>query len=467
VKQHQYLALLIALLPAMAAAQIEQDEYGLTKAEHTISLFSEAQKPVLKLAQPSILSTQSNEWQIVSTEMIRVCEHWDGEIPRNVQPDINALPQHPQLSITTDTADIAAAEDRRHCLVWAEYPRYTYGTAHFYTSPDNVLNKPVILVQPYKVSLDNNGYSKEQFYADVNATGLVDSLRNAGYDIVLYRYQQQDAGIAFNAKGVQQLLQQLQSQSSVTSSAVIGLSIGGVVARFALAEQERQAGLHKVATYISFDAPHLGANFPRAILDNTSRLLSKVDSSLCGLVSACRDARRQLEAVLTKLNTKTFKEIIIDNPAGNTDRQQLLTALNNVGHVRSIPTLALTNGSEVTSQGAAQSIKTTDFKLFRAWYNGGSENFTVMTNPALDNTPGGYADFYQMFSNLIAHQPHPITTYLAIGQQHSFVSTQSALAGSAANFSEVLTYPQINEMHMRLTYDKARKIRQWLDTYQF
>lgn len=112
-------------------------------------------------------------------------------------------------------------------------------------------------------------------------------------------------------------------------------------------------------------------------------------------------------------------------------------------------------------------MKTTDFQLYRAWYNGGSEYFIVMTNPALENTPGGYAKFYQMFSDLIAHQPHPITTYITIGQQHSCVSTQSVLAGSAANFGEVLTYPASNEMRIQLTYDKARKIRQWLDSYQY
>lgn len=439
-----------------ANAQGLQDEYGLTlDSNHVIGSqpATVAQPPLMSpLSRTSARSSSSN-WYIQSKETIRYCEWWDGEIPRIAPID--------------SSIQIEARRPGRHCKLWTEYPKYTYGTAHVYKGNDNVLDKPVVVVQPYHVSIDSSGYTQQNFYNDVNSGGLMSSLRNAGYDVILYRYHNQNGGIAYNAKGIQLLLEKINSYSSVTSSSFVGLSMGGVVARYALTELEDQGKLDKVSTYISYDAPHLGANFPRTIIDNTKHLLSKVDSRLCGLSGKCREARRELQAILKKLDTKTFRELIINSPSGSSDRYALLSKLRSLGHLNTIPTLAITNGAKSKTQGASSRKLTTHFKLHRKWYNGGSKYYKIYTNPSLDNTAGGYADFYLVFSNLIASQAHPITPYVTVGQKHSFVSTNSALAGNESNFTEVASYPSNNEAHMTLTYSKARKIRQWLDANQY
>lgn len=459
---------------SVAAQDINTDEYGLTvDASHAISMFSQQDKARVSkkvysdyVSNAQYSASTSITWPVESLEMTRVCEWWDGQLPNQVIDPVHASSLKTAEPATADhqSADVTV---QRVCRLWTEYPTHYYGTGHVYMSYDNKLDKPVVIVQPYYVDIEDSGYDQHQFYNDVNQGGLIASLRSAGYDVVLYRYQLQDAGIEFNAQGIKRLVNIINAKPGVTSTSFIGLSMGGVVTRFALKELERTTGLNKVATFVSFDAPHLGANFPRSVIDNTSRLLSKVDSSLCGLNSSCRAARRQLEAIMTKLNTKTFRELIINTPSGASDRNALLNKLSSLGHVNTIPTLALTNGSKSSTQGAAFRTLTTHFKLYRAWYNGGSEYFEVYTNPASDNTPGGYTNFYKVFSDLIANQSHPITPYVTIGQQHSFVSTASALAGSENNFSDVATYPSTNEAHMTLTYDKARKIREWLDTYQY
>ena len=437
------------------AQQTLTDEYGLLiDSSHIISMFSDDST---ESAISSALSSIGNTWSINSTEMLRTCEWWEGDEP------LGTIGSKINQSSSIDNAEAI----QRTCLQWSEYPKYYYGTAHIYLSNDGQLDKPVVVVQPYNVNLEDSGYSEQQFYSDINQGGLATSLRSAGYDVILYRYKQQDRGVEFNADGVKRLLDVINDKPGISSTSLVGLSMGGVVTRFALRELEKTGSLNKVATFVSFDAPHLGSNFPRSILDNTNRLLSKIDTSLCGLKGACRDARRKLEAIISKLNTKTFNELIINTPSGSSDRTALLSKLASLGHVQTIPSLALTNGAQSSTQGAPNSILTSHFKLYRAWYNGGSEYFKVYTTPSVDNVSGGYADFYQVFSDLIAGQEHPITPYVTIGQRHSFVSTLSALAGSENYWTEVAAYPSNNEEHMTLTYAKARKIREWLDTYQY
>ena len=49
---------------------------------------------------------------------------------------------------------------------------------------------------------------------------------------------------------------------STTPNVVLGQSMGGVIARYALKDMENKGLPHDPRTYISHDAPHLGANVP-------------------------------------------------------------------------------------------------------------------------------------------------------------------------------------------------------------
>ncbi|WP_054016019.1 esterase/lipase family protein [Pseudoalteromonas sp. R3] len=472
---------ILAFSAHTALAQSQQvDEYGLViDASHTISLFGSEHsnnkttaerlvtpfKPGVAQNLATTSSSYGNTWYVQSLETYRVCEWWDGEDPRGVDlPE--TMGNETQALNTQPAAEEFVVAPQRTCRLWTEYPRHFYGTADVYMGNDNVLDKPVVVVQPYHVDVEGSAYTKQAFYDDVNQGGLMSSLRRQGYDVILYRYRNQDNGIEFNADGVKRLLDIINAKPGISSTSFVGLSMGGVVTRFALREIEKTGSLNKVATFISFDAPHYGANFPRSILDNTNRLLDKVDVVACGEIPKCSSARKKLRAIKDRLETKTFKELIINTPSGSSDRSALLSKLASLGHVQTVPTLAITNGAQSRTQGAPSSKMTSHFKLHRPWYLGGSKYFKVYTQPSVDNVAGGYADFYQVFSDLIEDQPHPITSYVTLGQQHSFVSTHSALAGSANNWDEVAAYPSYNEQHMTLTYTKARKILDWLNRYQ-
>ncbi|MBY6225369.1 lipase family alpha/beta hydrolase [Ferrimonas balearica] len=358
--------------------------------------------------------------------------------------------------------------NRRECVEWIDFPKHQYGTASIYLGSDRVLDKPIILVQPYIISLDDSVYTESTFYNQTNPGGFLDRLRVSGYDIILYRYRDIDNGVIYNADGLKVLVERLQRTDSVSSMSVVGLSMGGVVARYALADIERNSSLEKVATYISYDAPHLGANFPKQITNSLARFYDKVDTWICGEVDSCREARRNIQAILNKQSTKTFTQLIIDGRYNRFNHLTLMNQLNQIGHVNSIPTLAITNGAETRKQGYPETKLTTRFKYHREWFQGGSVWFNVYTNPDVDNEPGGYANFYQFYSNeIMESESSRVTVYVNAGQKHSFVSTQSAIAGSENNFTSILTYPTANEPHMHFNYEKLRAIREWLETYQY
>lgn len=440
-KPGKYLLLIPFFLSHVADATTILDEYNLDKESNSsVNLFHNSTPENNKLITRT---SNSNTWSVSITRSETVCTEW---VPDGGSPRIHSR--------------------GGWCASWEEVEYTTkYGTANIYRSGDNILDKPVVVVQPYKFSLSDTNYSASDYYSDVNNGGLLSSLRSAGYDVILYRYEKQDSGVTYNAKGLTRLLEMLKDVNTVTSTSIVGLSMGGVVSRYALAKLENANDLsnYKVSTFISFDAPYRGINFPKTILDTSHSLLDKVDTTLCGLSPDCRQARRELESIISKMNTLTFKELVFT--IGSSSHDQLKSQLQQVGHVDSIPTLALVNGSRNLTQGFPTQKQTTYFKLYRAWYNGGSKYFRINTKPSLDNVNGGYADFYQTFSNMIKDQPHPITPYVYTGQRHAFVPSSSAIDGNENNFSEVL-FADSNEVHMTLSYPKRYKIRQWLDTYQ-
>ncbi|WP_394391440.1 esterase/lipase family protein [Shewanella woodyi] len=350
-KPGKYLLLIPFFLSHVADATTILDEYNLDKESNSsVNLFHNSTPENNKLITRT---SNSNTWSVSITRSETVCTEW---VPDGGSPRIHSR--------------------GGWCASWEEVEYTTkYGTANIYRSGDNILDKPVVVVQPYKFSLSDTNYSASDYYSDVNNGGLLSSLRSAGYDVILYRYEKQDSGVTYNAKGLTRLLEMLKDVNTVTSTSIVGLSMGGVVSRYALAKLENANDLsnYKVSTFISFDAPYRGINFPKTILDTSHSLLDKVDTTLCGLSPDCRQARRELESIISKMNTLTFKELVFT--IGSSSHDQLKSQLQQVGHVDSIPTLALVNGSRNLTQGFPTQKQTTYFKLYRAWYNGGASTF--------------------------------------------------------------------------------------------
>ena len=101
-----------------------------------------------------------------------------------------------------------------------------------------------------------------------------------------------------------ELLEWINQPANRTADAeetmVIGTSMGGQVARFALAWMEQQGLCHNSKLYVSFDSPHRGANVPLGI----QYLLNRLQSVWIG--SGAAD-----DAVQNKLLREASKQMLV------------------------------------------------------------------------------------------------------------------------------------------------------------
>jgi hypothetical protein len=109
---------------------------------------------------------------------------------------------------------------------------------------------PVVIAEGFP------GGSTWQVLHDLVAqAGLLDGLREAGYDVVLVGFTDGTRRIQDNAEVVRQVIARAHVDTD-ESMVVGGVSMGGLVTRYALAEMEHEGADHRTAVYLSIDTPH-------------------------------------------------------------------------------------------------------------------------------------------------------------------------------------------------------------------
>lgn len=101
-----------------------------------------------------------------------------------------------------------------------------------------------------------------------------------GYNVIYVDWKNSEADIRANACLLQDIIKDINyskyTSGSSEKNVVCGLSMGGLVARYALRDMELNNELHEVDTYISGDTPHLGVNVPIGFQMFINQLLSFV-----------------------------------------------------------------------------------------------------------------------------------------------------------------------------------------------
>lgn len=125
-----------------------------------------------------------------------------------------------------------------------------------------------IILAPERIN-GMNTYS--QFNQSVNQSGSLElrnliSLSNKQYDII---YVDWDNGVDYlqkNAFALEAVIAWVNSVKIGTEkNVVLGQSMGGVIARYALADMEQSSLDHKTRLFVSHDAPQQGANIPVSV----------------------------------------------------------------------------------------------------------------------------------------------------------------------------------------------------------
>jgi hypothetical protein len=138
---------------------------------------------------------------------------------------------------------------------------YGTGEAYIYLADGHAtLADPILVVEGFDL---DNSMNWEELYVLLNQENLLETLRAQGYDAVVLNFTESTDYIQRNAYLLVELIQQVQATVSPDLDfPVIGASMGGLVARYALAYLESVGTAARVRTFISFDAPQNGANIP-------------------------------------------------------------------------------------------------------------------------------------------------------------------------------------------------------------
>jgi len=98
------------------------------------------------------------------------------------------------------------------------------------------------------------------------SNGLITQLISLGYDVILVDFERGADYIQKNSFALVKAIEDINYRKSLSGSTeenvIIGASMGGLVVRYALAYMEKHNLPHCTRLYVSFDAPHLGANIP-------------------------------------------------------------------------------------------------------------------------------------------------------------------------------------------------------------
>ena len=334
------------------------------------------------------------------------------------------------------------------------------GRAFVYLSDDHTqLARPALVFEGFDI---DNSMNWDELYALLNQENLVEDLRARGYDAVVLDFTDATDYLQRNAFVAVDLIHTVQDATYVENDfPLVGASMGGLVARYALAWMEQNGDPHRVRNVVSFDVPHRGANIPLGIqywLNFFSG--SSVDAAL----------------LLSRLDTPGARQMLVyhhTNPAGTTGqadplRATFLSELAGLGNYPAQPRMvSLSNGSaNGTNQGfaAGQQIinynynilfvvvrgdvwavpNNTNTKIFHGinqqFFSGPTQQVFVSGTQPWDNAPGGSrASMAQM--DVVAP---PVGDIVALFPSHCFVPTVSALDINTTNpFYDVAGDPDL------------------------
>jgi hypothetical protein len=151
---------------------------------------------------------------------------------------------------------------------------------------DGVITRPLIIAEGLDTGFfanagsigDNDLATFTTSVNDANSTDLSDLLTGGNllilgdqdYDLIYVNWDNGTDYLQRNAYVLQRVITWVNQQKALAGSTepnvVLGQSMGGVIARYALRDMENRGETHDTSLYISHDAPHQGAHVPLGLL---------------------------------------------------------------------------------------------------------------------------------------------------------------------------------------------------------
>ena len=157
------------------------------------------------------------------------------------------------------------------------------------------------------------------------------------YDLVFIDWNNSTEDIRANAELLKLIIQEInllkERAGSTNKNIILGQSMGGLVARYALRTMENANINHEVKTFISHDSPHLGANVPLGLLYFIPQISSFMHGyeTFVDIISkgAATEFEQKLYSVLHSTAAKQMlvnyvnQEGVIDNSIHNSWQMEL------------------------------------------------------------------------------------------------------------------------------------------------
>jgi triacylglycerol esterase/lipase EstA (alpha/beta hydrolase family) len=142
------------------------------------------------------------------------------------------------------------------------------------------VDKPLIIVEGFDPTNEISVSNIASLFNRPTGNMLGEQLRNEGYDIIILNFANGGDYIQRNAFLLIELINQINTSKTGNEQLVIcGVSMGGLVARYALTYMEHHSLNHNTRLFISFDAPNKGAYIPISL-----QYLLKVHSNFSQLL---------------------------------------------------------------------------------------------------------------------------------------------------------------------------------------
>lgn len=312
---------------------------------------------------------------------------------------------------------------------------------------DGVLDKPIIVLDGF-----DPGDTRKigDIYASLSYGGqnLADVLRNEGFDVVILNApvyttngKQIDGGADYIQRNAMVLVELIQHLNSIKVGneelVVLGPSMGGLIARYALAYMESNSLDAETRLYISFDSPHRGANIPISLQYLINYFAEEIG-----------DATAQ-QVVAELLNSPAAKEMLVDHLlghllAGSTYEQdpnkklplgapgfrnEFQAELDALGFPNNVRNVSMINGSGagITTGSPGMSIIDTNLSVDALTSVDVALRFTPPANQTITVT-----DVTVYFIGI------PISTYQATSQASSASAGVDSAPGGTGSISDAL-----------------------------
>jgi pimeloyl-ACP methyl ester carboxylesterase len=350
------------------------------------------------------------------------------------------------------------------------------------------LHNPVLVVEGFDIG---NSINWPELYDLLNQENLLNDLQAFGRDLLVLNFTDSTADIIANTALNETAIDYINANRADPSDkfTTVGASLGGLTLRKALVDKPD----HDVDAWISFDAPHEGANIPLGIQEYLEFFAGYNASASNLLVALDRPAARQLLLV---------HHTHPDGLTGGSlpERADFEAVMAATGYPTNCKTIAISNGS-----GFGEKLPFSPGEQIIRWtYPGGfldpdieADVYALPQSPAtvfeasitlllpidsanvnayhplpFDNAPGGTrATFFELYTNI---PPEQISSDDYCNQtNHCFVPTVSALgipienieSNLAANASltalspfDEIYYAVGNEDHVEINASNKRWI---------